>query len=102
MYAVTVHIQVKPGALEAFVAATLSNAQATVEEPENLRFDVLQQQDDPNRFTLVEVYKDSSGMDAHKETAHYATWRDTVADMMAETRYGVKHQTLFPEAATNW
>ena len=102
MYVVCVHVHVKPENREEFIRASLENASNTVNEPGNLRFDVLQQADDPNRFMLYEVYRDSSAMDAHKETAHYATWRDTVADWMAEPRQGVKHESLFPEAAEQW
>lgn len=102
MYVVCVHIHVKPENRDDFIHASLENASNTVLEPGNLRFDVIQQADDPNRFMLYEVYLDADAMDAHKETAHYATWRDTVADWMAEPRTGVKHQSLFPEDAHQW
>ena len=80
----------------------LENARNTVEEPGNLRFDVNQQADDPDRFVLYEVYRDESGMKAHKETAHYARWRDTVAGWMAEPRRGVPYEGLFPESEEEW
>ena len=102
MYVVLVHVHVKPEHREEFIEASLANARATIREPGNLRFDVNQQLDDPNRFVLYEVYRDEAGMQAHKETAHYATWRDAVAPWMAEPRLGVKHAGLFPEAAENW
>jgi len=102
MYVVHVHIHVKPEHREAFIQATLENARNTVEEPGNLRFDVLAQLDDPNRFVLNEVYRDEAAMDAHKATAHYATWRDTVADWMAEPRRGIKHHPLFPADPARW
>ena len=102
MYVVCVHVHVKPEHREAFVAATLENAKGTVGEPGNLRFDVLQTADDPNRFLLYEVYRDEAGMEAHKQTAHYATWRDAVADWMAEPRKGVKHAALFPTDPALW
>jgi len=102
MYVVCIHVRVKPEHREDFIAASVENAKNTVQEPGNLRFDVIQQIDDPNRFMLYEVYRDESGMQAHKETAHYAKWRDAVGDWMAEPRRGVKHQSLFPEGGDAW
>ena len=102
MHVVCVHVHVKAENREGFIQATLENARGTVEEPGNLRFDVIQQTDDPNRFLLYEVYRDEAGMNAHKETAHYARWREAVAPWMAEPRRGVKHISLFPEAEEQW
>ncbi|MBN2477491.1 MAG: antibiotic biosynthesis monooxygenase [Pirellulales bacterium] len=102
MFVVCIHVHVKPENREAFLAATLENARNTVQEPGNLRFDVNQQTDDPNRFLLYEVYRDEAGMQAHKATAHYATWRETVASWMAEQRRGVGHTGLFPETPEQW
>ena len=73
-----------------------------MEEPGNLRFDVLQQIDAPNRFVLYEAYRDEAGMNAHKETPHYAKWRHAVAPGMAEPRRGVKHLSLFPDDEAEW
>ena len=102
MHVVCVHVRVKPEHRQAFLDATLQNARGTVEEPGNLRFDVIQQTHDANRFVLYEVYRDEAGMNAHKETSHYARWRDAVAPWMAEPRRGVKHLSLFPETAQEW
>lgn len=99
MLVVHVHIHVKPEHVEAFKAATLANAQASVREPGIARFDVTQQLDEPTRFVLVEAYRDAAAPAAHKETAHYATWRDTVAPMMALPRTSVKCASLFPADA---
>ncbi len=96
MFIVHVHVHVKPEALEAFRAASLANASASVREAGVARFDVIQQQDDPTRFVLVEVYRSADAAAAHKETAHYAAWRDTVASLMAEPRQGVKYTNVFP------
>ena len=98
---VHVHVQVKPDHIDAFKAATLANAQASLREPGIARFDVAQQTDDPTRFVLVEVYRDSSAPAAHKETNHYALWRDIVAPMMASPRTSVKFSNVFP-ADTEW
>jgi autoinducer 2-degrading protein len=97
MFIVLVHVHVKAEHLEAFKAASLDNARNSVREPGIARFDVIQQQDDPTRFVLVEVYRDAEAPARHKETAHYLRWRDTVADMLAEPRFGVKYDNVFPD-----
>jgi len=96
MLVVHVHVHVKPECLEAFKAATLANAQASVRESGIARFDVVQQADDPARFVLVEAYRTADAPAAHKATAHYAAWRDAVEPMMAEPRRSVKYSNLFP------
>jgi quinol monooxygenase YgiN len=97
MYTVCVHVHVPSEHRGAFIEATLENARNTVREPGNVRFDVLQQNDDPDRFVLYEVYRDEDGMKAHKETAHYARWAAAVAPWMAEPRKGVKYARLNEE-----
>jgi quinol monooxygenase YgiN len=97
MLVVHVHVQVKPEDVEAFRAATVENARNSVLEPGIARFDVLQQSDDPTRFLLVEIYRTPEDPARHKETAHYATWRGTVAPMMAVPRSAVKFENLFPD-----
>ena len=94
---VHVHVHVKAEHLDAFKAATLANARASLAEPGIARFDVVQQADDPTRFVLVEVYRTPAAAGAHKETAHYAIWRDTVAPMMASQRSSVKFTNTFPD-----
>lgn len=96
---VHVHVHVKPESVAAFRQATLANARASVQEPGVARFDVCQRQDDPHRFVLVEVYRDAEAPARHKETAHYAAWRDAVAPMMAEPRSSVKFTNTFPDDA---
>ncbi len=97
MFIVCVFVHVKPDQVEAFQAATLENARNSVREPGIARFDVIQQQDDPARFLLVEVYRTGDDPAKHKETAHYQKWRDTVADMMAEPRTSIKYTNVFPD-----
>ncbi len=97
MVIVHVHVHVKPDQIDAFRAASLENARNSVQEPGVARFDVIQQQEDPTRFVLVEVYRTADDPAKHKETAHYKTWRDTVAEMMAEPRQGVKYTNAFPD-----
>jgi len=96
---VHVHVHVKPDCVEAFKAITLDNASNSVKESGIARFDVVQQADDPTRFVLVEVYRTPDAPAKHKETAHYARWRDAVADMMAEPRTSVKFGNVFPADA---
>jgi quinol monooxygenase YgiN len=99
MLIVHVNIHVTPEHLEAFKAATLENARNSVREPGIARFDVAQQNDDPTRFVLVEVYRNADAAAKHKETAHYAKWRDTVAPMMAGPRASIKFTSVFPDEA---
>jgi autoinducer 2-degrading protein len=96
---VHVHVHVKPEAVAAFRAASLENARASVREPGVARFDVVQSVEDPTRFVLVEVYRSAAAPAAHKETAHYQRWRDTVADLMAEPRTSVRYANVFPDDA---
>jgi autoinducer 2-degrading protein len=98
MHVTLVHVTVKPEAVEAFIAATRANHEASVNEPGNRRFDVLQAPDDPTRFVLYEAYVSAEAAAAHKATPHYAIWRDAVAPMMAEPRKGVPMRGLFPSA----
>ena len=97
MLIVHVFVQVKPEAVAAFRAASVENARNSVQEPGIARFDLLQQEDDPTRFLLVEIYRTPEAAAAHKQTAHYATWRDTVAPLMAVPRTSVKYTQAFPE-----
>jgi autoinducer 2-degrading protein len=101
MLIVHVEVRVKPEAVAAFEAATLENARASLNEPGILRFDVVRQLDDPTRFVLVEVYRDETAPLAHKQTPHYALWRDTVEPLMAEPRSSRKFLNVFPDA-TGW
>ena len=96
MHVTLVHVHVKPEHVDDFIAATGANHKASVKEPGNLRFDVLQSPDDASRFILYEAYRSADDAAAHKQTAHYQTWRDTVADWMAESRQGIAYQGLFP------
>jgi quinol monooxygenase YgiN len=99
MHIALVHVRVRPEAVDAFVAATHENAENSRLEPGVARFDVITQQDDPTRFVLVEVYRTADAAAAHKQTAHYLTWRDTVAPLMAEPRVGVLYSNVSPDEA---
>ncbi len=102
MLVVHVHVRVRPERMEDFLTATLANARASVQEPGVLRFDVVRDQGDPAHVVLVEVYRDDAGAAAHKETAHYGTWRDAAADMMAEPRASTRFSAVFPPESERW
>ena len=97
MFIVHVFVEVKSDRIEDFKAATIENAENSRLEPGIARFDIVQQNDDPTRFVLVEVYRDNDAPAAHKETDHYIKWRDTVADMMAQPRSSIKYTNISPD-----
>lgn len=96
MYVVCVQVHVRDDRVHDFTEAILANARSTRREPGNVRFDVLQQETDPTRFLLYEVYRSADDFAAHQKTGHYFTFRDTVAEWMAEPRVGVRHRSVFP------
>lgn len=96
MHVTLVHVRVKRDDIDAFIVATRANHQASIAEPGNRRFDVLQAPEDPSRFILYEAYASAADAAAHKETAHYLVWREAVGDMMAEPRRGEPMNGLFP------
>jgi autoinducer 2-degrading protein len=102
MVIVHVHVRVRPHHVEGFLAATLRNARASVQEPGVLRFDVLSDDDNPTHVILVEVYRDEDASSVHKQTEHYAAWRDAVAPMMAEPRSAVRFAAVFPIEEERW
>ena len=102
MLIVHVHVHVVPGRVPDFLAATEANATASLEEPGVLRFDVIADLADPAHIVLVEVYRDETGAAAHKETAHYAAWRDVVAPMMAVPRTSTRFSAVFPAEDGRW
>ena len=102
MLVVHVHVHARPERVGDFLAATQVNAVASLAEPGVLRFDVIQDSGDPAHVVLVEVYRDAEASAAHKLTPHYAVWRDTVAEMMAEPRSSVKFSAVFPAGAESW
>lgn len=96
MYVTIVHVWVKPEHIDTFIEATRANHEASVQEPGNRRFDVLQDVADPAKFVLYEAYAGAEDAAAHKTTAHYLAWRDRVAGFMAQPRQGIVHAGLFP------
>lgn len=98
MHVTLVHVHVKAEHVDAFIAASAANHAASIREPGNQRFDILQSPDDPCRFILYEAYATAEDAAAHKETAHYLNWRETVAGWMAEPRRGEPWTGLYPAA----
>jgi (4S)-4-hydroxy-5-phosphonooxypentane-2,3-dione isomerase len=102
MLVVHVHARIRAQHVGDFLAATEVNARASLGEPGVLRFDVIQDQADPAHVVLVEVYRDAEASAAHKLTPHYAVWRDSVAEMMAEPRQSVRYDAVFPADSQGW
>lgn len=102
MIVTIVNIVVKPENVDQFIEATLENHQHSIKEKGNLRFDVLQHRDDPAAFTLYEAYETDEAAAAHKNTAHYFKWRDTVETWMARPRHGIAHNVLTPLEKSSW
>jgi autoinducer 2-degrading protein len=102
MIVVMVHINVKPDSIEEFKQASIINAQNSLQERGIARFDFIQQQDDPTKFLLIEVYAGEEDTGKHKQTEHYQAWRDTVAPMMAEPRKGIRYDVIHPEEKAWW
>jgi autoinducer 2-degrading protein len=100
MLVVIVDVWVKSDASAAFAEATERNAAASLKEPGIARFDVLRDQADPTHFQLIEVYANAAAPAAHKQTEHYATWRDTVEPLMARPRSSQKFDSVFPDDAS--
>lgn len=98
MYVTLVHVYVKTDCIDDFIAASEKNHQASIQEFGNCRFDILQDAEDNSHFMLYEAYTNADTAAAHKQTAHYLTWRETVADMMAKPREGIKFNGLFPSS----
>ncbi len=97
MIVTIVHVEVKPEKVEEFIRATTENHHESVKEPGNLRFDVLRNDAIPNRFVLYEAYENETLAAAHKNTAHYLKWRETVAPWMASPREGIRHTAIVPD-----
>ena len=102
MIATCVIIEVKPEYINEFIAECIKNHNESVKEPENLRFDVLQNAETPTKFTLYEVYQTEKGIAAHRLTAHYNVWKNAVEVMMASARYGIKHNVICPTDIKEW
>jgi len=102
MIVTTVEIHVKEILVNAFIRATVDNHAASVKEPGNLRFDVLQSMDDPARFTLYEAYESEESVAAHKKTPHYLKWREIVEPMMLGPRRGIPHRVIAPQDESLW
>ena len=102
MLIVHVFVHVLPHRVDDFIAASRENARNSVQEPGIVRFDLVQQDDDSTRFLLIEIYRTPQDPARHKETAHYATWRDAVESWMAEPRRSVKYHAIVPDAVAEW
>jgi autoinducer 2-degrading protein len=102
MIVTCVHINVKPEAVGELIKVSTENHNESVKEPGNLRFDFVQQADDPCRFMFYEAYESEDTAAAHKSTPHYLKWKNAVQDLMAEPRKGVKYNILQPNDREKW
>lgn len=102
MIVTCVHVKVRPENIQEFIEAITENHKGSVQEAGNLRFDVLQQADDPARFMIYEAYESEEAVRQHKETPHYLKWRDSVQGFMAEDRYGVRYKVIEPSESAQW
>jgi autoinducer 2-degrading protein len=102
MIATAVFVHVKKEHIDEFIDATIKNHEGSVQEPGNLRFDVLQSRSDPSCFMLYEVYASDEAAKAHKETGHYKAWREAVESWMARPREGVAHDIIRPRDRAQW
>jgi (4S)-4-hydroxy-5-phosphonooxypentane-2,3-dione isomerase len=96
MHILHVHLKVKPERIDDFIAATIENAKASLQEPGCVRFDVIQEAEDPARFALVEIYRDQATHAAHRETLHYKAWAERALDMLAEPRSRTIYRNVYP------
>jgi autoinducer 2-degrading protein len=102
MIVTIVHIWVKKAYLQDFIEASYKNHKQSVKEPGNLRFDILRDTTDPSKFTFYEAYDSEESAAAHKNTAHYLQWKETVANWMEKPRAGIRHQILYPSDKSEW
>lgn len=86
MYIVVVHSHIQKEHVEKFRELTIQNAEASRSEKGCVRFDVLQQTDDPTRFTFIEMFKSKQDGASHLETNHFKKWREQALPLMAEGR----------------
>lgn len=96
MIVTCVHVSVKKEHIDDFIEASIKNHKGSIQEPGNMRFDILQSDEDPTKFLLYEAYESKEATAAHKKTPHYLQWRETVADWMAQPREGVPYKTIRP------
>ena len=97
MHILHVHLKVKAERIDEFIALTIENAKSSVQEPGCLRFELIQDKDDPAHFELNESYRDETGHAAHRESAHYKKWADKALPLLAEPRTRNVYRNVFPE-----
>jgi len=102
MVIVQVYVKVKKECIDAFISETIKNTANSIKESGVVRFDFMQETENPQSFLLTEIYKDEKAPIDHKNTAHYLDWKKAVADMMLEPRVGVKYKEIFPAFEKGW
>jgi autoinducer 2-degrading protein len=88
-FACLVHITVRPETRAAFLGAISADAIGSRREPGCLRFDVLQDEADPNKYTFIEVYSNAGpAVEFHRAQPHYKAWAEF------KKKHGVVSQTV--------
>jgi len=98
MFVVIVQPHIKQEMIQSFIEATLDNAANSNLEPGIERFDFFQQEGDPSRFALIEVYRSEDAPEKHRDTAHYKRWRDRVESMLVEPRTKVTYKIIYQKS----
>ena len=86
MYLFHAYVSVAAGSEAEFAEACAVNSRASLQEPGCLRFEVLQEADDPTRFVLVEAYDSEDDLSSHKTTDHYKGWAEVANRVQVEPR----------------
>ncbi len=97
MHILHVHLKVKPEHIDQFIALTVENGAASLQEPGCVRFDVIQDKEDPSHFELNEAYRDEAGHAAHRESANYKKWAENALGLLAEPRTRNTYRNIFPD-----
>jgi autoinducer 2-degrading protein len=102
MLAMWVKVRIKPDQRKKFLDAIEVDALGSErDEPGCLRFNVLQDEKDPNVYYFLEIYKDQAALEAHRTMPHYATWR-AAADTLDGPTEPTRCATVFPSARAYW
>lgn len=101
MFVLLVDVRVKPEQRASFVEACRLNHEGTRREPGNLRWDLLENEEEPGHYTLYEVYRDKAALEAHQQQPHFLAWRKAVEPMMAAPRTRQRLTSLLP-ADADW
>jgi (4S)-4-hydroxy-5-phosphonooxypentane-2,3-dione isomerase len=95
MYALTVVAYVLENEIEAFLQKTIECALATRNESGNLRYDILQNEDNPSCFVIYEVYRSKDDFLFHRETPHSKKWKTDIESMLEKPRERIRCHSVY-------